>query len=286
MIKKIILCFLILFTGKQQFSYADSWGIEDIFWSFDFEQLLNLFLISIFVLIICIIYILILHIRKKQKNKVNTNIYENHNSIDFNFRENIVKIIVLVFGTIVFLFIFGLLVQSSFEEHIPIAIYSIPVFLIIASIIVRLNKNKKMSYILFFSSIALIGIFIICNILYHFGSGILAKNFNNKFLKYSNYSTEYQRDYVSDAQELLQEIKDSNRGLRKVEVIYQNKEYESKESLETLIKQFTANTEIFVDFIYDDDKYIETIRLSTLSDIYIFNKIPVTILNGVISNRR
>lgn len=160
------------------------------------------------------------------------------------------------------------LIYLGLSSEISGLIFFIPIILFIISIIVRLNKNKKVSNIICGISVALV-----CIIALWVGiSNKMIENYNKQFLQYQKSESSYWASprYVSDVEGLINSAIKNNKSGRKVTIIYQNTNYTSIDELKQLLGILSANKNYSMETKYDKNyDYIESITLSKYINEYL-----------------
>lgn len=162
----------------------------------------------------------------------------------------------------------SVLIYLGISEEISAITFFIPIITFVISVIVRLNKKKKVSNIICAISVA-----CVCLIAAWVGiNNKMAENYNNQFLKYEKIGVgaiRHEPRYISDIEGFINTAIKSNRSLRKITIIYQDTNYKSPEELKQLLSKLNTNQNYLVVKKYDKNyDYIESITLSSYVSSY------------------
>lgn len=256
----------VLILGYQQFCYADvisTSPTEILFVPLTFL----LGFIGVIVLIISAISFFSLKATIKKQSTIG---YDNEKQSTISTEEIEKKKNKIQRRFYVWSIIFSIigLIYLGLSSEISGVIFVIPIILFIISIIVRLNKNKKVSNIMCGISVALV-----CIIALWVGiSNKMIENYNKQFLQYQKSESSYwaSQRYVSDVEGLINSAIKNNKSGRKVTIIYQNTNYTSIDELKQLLGILSANKNYSIETKYDKNyDYIETITLSKYVNEYL-----------------
>ena len=232
--RKIIAIISILILWYPQFCYADLISEEEvavtgITYLFEF--------ISVIILIISAISFFSL--KATVKNKI-INDYDNKksdtiSSEEIEKRKNKLQKKFYVWGMILAIAVLVDLYSTnnhmnSFSEWI----FCIPIILFIVSLIVRLNKNRKVSYIIYAVSATLVCLMVVSN--------RIIINYNYQFQDFQERISRYQYFFktaysISTTEDLVDTLIENNKRGIKTTIIYQDVKYTSPEELKQLLKE-------------------------------------------------
>lgn len=258
--KRILGIISVLILGYQQFCYADviSTSPTEIL----FVPLT--FLVGFIGVIILIVSAISFFSLRATVKKQNTHDYDSEklstiSTEEIEKKKNKIQRRFYVWGMI--LAIIGLIYLGLLGD-ISGFVFFIPIILFIVSIIVRLNKNKKVSNI-----ICGIAVGLVCLIGIWIGiSNKMVEDYNNQFLKYQISESSYRLSprYVSDIEGLINTTIKNNKSGRKTTIIYQNTNYTSPDELRQLLSKLNTSKSYSLNIKYDSNyDYIESITLTS-----------------------
>ena len=261
---RILGIIFVLVIGYQQVCYADVIDTSDVL----FTPLA--FLVGFIGVIVLVVSAISFFALKSTVNKQNGVDYDKEklNSLseeEITKKKNKIQRRVYLWSMI--LSIIGLIYLGENGE-ISIITFFIPILLFVISIIVRLNKNKKLS-----NKICAISVALVCIIALWGGvSNKIVENYNKQFLQYQNSESNYWASprYVSDVKGLINSAIENNKSVRKVTLVYQNINYTSADELRQLLSKLDTSKKYSMVTKYDNNyDYIEAITLSSYVNEYL-----------------
>ncbi len=258
---KILVTIFVLIIGYQQFSYADVVVIDSAFYFAPIAFLAGF--IGVIVLVISAISFFSLKMTVKKQNMVD---YDREklailNKEEIEKKKNRIQRRFYIWGMILSIIV---IIYLDLIEEFSIFNFVLPIILFVASIIIRLNKNKKLSNIMCAVSVVLVCIIAIWTGI----SNKIIENYNNQFLQYKEGGYGYDNYYV-DIKGLINTAIENNKSGRKVTLIYKDVKYTSVDELEQLLSNFNTRKKCLMRIEYNNG-YIESITLNRY--IYDFQK--------------
>lgn len=241
-LKRIVGIFLILILGYQQFSYADVIVDQPIDLFLPIAFLLGFIVVIILVVSAISFFIL--------KSTVENGDMKEANTKKVNIFLNIIYMCIVSLFIIAHIYLWR-------KYEFSFIILLIPIVLFLISIIIRVFKHKKISYIICVITIAFICVITLWNIF----SVKRIENYNDQFLQYIDGPAGAKS--ISNLQGLIETTINNNKNSRKVSIIYQDIKYTSYTSvdeLNQLLTKVNANGKYDVDYNYDKNHdYITSI---------------------------
>jgi len=153
------------------------------------------------------------------------------------------------------------LIHLGLNDEISLYIFLIPILIFVLSIIVRLDKHKKLSNIICGVSVVLVCIIA----LWCFASNKITENYNRQFVQYvkNEWNYKFAPRYISDVEGLINTAIENNKNERKVTFIYKNIHYTSVEELKQLLSKINTSNYYSMEANQDNKGYIKTITLSS-----------------------
>ena len=175
---KILVTIFVLIIGYQQFSYADMVVNDSEIYFIPIVFLVGF--IGVIVLIISAISFFSLKITVKKQNMVE---YEGKklatiNKEEIEKKKNRIQRRFYIWGMILSIIV---IIYLDLIKEFSIFNFLLPIILFVASIIIRLNKNKKLSNIICGISVILVCIITLWTII----SNIIIENYNNQISEVS-----------------------------------------------------------------------------------------------------
>ena len=252
-LERILGIISVLIFRYQQFCYADVITIDPV------EEIKPIaFLIGFIGVIILIIsaisYFCLKATIKKQDKQKDDN--ENSKVCGSEKIENKNKLIqkiiyVLVIIVTISIFIYWIIYKDIFTRT-----FFIPIILFFVSIIVRLNKKKKISNIIYIISMVIICLIGISN--------SMVEDYNNKFFQYLEADSWSKIEYLpnKNIEGLINTTIENNKSGRKTTIIYKDVSYTSPDELRKLLNEI--NTDVAYSFIMKRKSYNDYIDAITL----------------------
>ena len=260
---RILGIFSILILGYQQFCYADVMPTTSEILFVPITFLVGF--IGVIILLISAISFFSLKatVRKQNIPEYDSDKLKKISSEEIENKKNKIQRRFYFWGMI--LAIIGLIYLSLVKKFSVVVLF-IPIILFIVSFIVRLNKNKKVSNIIWAISIVFICLMGIWTGL----SNKMIKDYNKQFLQYQKIESNSGVTYVSDAEGLINTAIENNKSGRKTTFIYQNINYTSPNQLKLLLSKLNNEKLYSLNVEYDSNDYIESITLTSYVNPYLY----------------
>ena len=256
---RIMSIVITLVLGYQNYSYADVIvNREPIYTTTIWFRIIS---IGMVVIILSILAFLSLKIVVKKEEKAN---YDGNLDKKCKLSKKIESVIYILAIIIELMLVIS--ISAGLESMIVLFIF---IILNIISIIFRIIKKKKVSYITYGFIILAIAIILFTRYAYV----MKRKTYNNQFEQFVELNLEggiWHEQYISNVEALIETMINNNAGKRKVSLVYKNITYTSVNELNSLLEEIDLEERYFIDIDregYDRNGYIESITLTTYEQI-------------------